>query len=545
MMPSLVPNTAVQGDAPRLPLENAVGSNQTHSSTHHPINPHLMMTLNQHAPDLDTAYRKPASSNTSNLFGGSKMLPSSGISNAEFQQEIGPADSKAVHRARQRYPWLLIYGNPCHSDRQMSASLISSMSGNPTPIMTSGNHSSKRKYRRMYCHDCAIYNPLTPWASMKARKFETETLTDHEKSVHHLKALANKEQYTKFGAGTYRQREDELLVKTTSPVIPNVSGTVPAMPSFPTSLDLSQPLLLQQHGRSVPLPQPQAQAQPPQPLTNPLLALSQAAAANRQDGQFPPENYSMNAAAAWLAQSAFFAQLGDPMMMAAHFAMLNSAMQFGHPSFDANTLAQFNQQFQVPHLPAQLGSLYGHGVHNANANPAFHPSAPYGMPSGLSGTPYSLAAPVVPTPVSPLKTNPLAQQPHSFMQDSSNIFANNAFASMTGYSILGQQQTQRNSASNESSSSQTMQATATAAAATLTNLKKQSHSSSATTDAPQEMAGAESNISSQKRSIADAQVCRQCSTVVFMPPVVLGPLLILTLILILILMLVRCLLCMM
>lgn len=81
-------------------------------------------------------------------------------------------------RARQQYPWLMIMQETCHSDRQI-------LSGKDLT-------GAKKKYKRMLCVYCAEYNPTTPWAHLKARKDEKESFYDHEKSTHHQKALAAK-----------------------------------------------------------------------------------------------------------------------------------------------------------------------------------------------------------------------------------------------------------------------------------------------------------------------------------------------------------------
>lgn len=80
-----------------------------------------------------------------------------------------------------KYDWLYVSGPPCYSLRQIN----------------SGKDLSniKRKYKVMKCLYCEQHNPATPWASLKPRKYDTDTLEDHEHSLHHLKSLDMRQHY--------------------------------------------------------------------------------------------------------------------------------------------------------------------------------------------------------------------------------------------------------------------------------------------------------------------------------------------------------------
>lgn len=89
----------------------------------------------------------------------------------------GPA--KKMRRSKKEFTWLTVIGGPCHSERQV-------LSGVDLTDL-------KRKYKLMKCSVCEMYNPSTPWALPRPRKYEYDTFADHEKSVHHVKAVANQE----------------------------------------------------------------------------------------------------------------------------------------------------------------------------------------------------------------------------------------------------------------------------------------------------------------------------------------------------------------
>ncbi|KAJ1440155.1 hypothetical protein B484DRAFT_427532 [Ochromonadaceae sp. CCMP2298] len=78
---------------------------------------------------------------------------------------------------RAVYPeWVHFEGQVrlCHSERQQADT------GLPK--------GTKKKYRRMQCTLCRDYLPESPWAQVKARKFEAAVMADHERSGHHQKA---------------------------------------------------------------------------------------------------------------------------------------------------------------------------------------------------------------------------------------------------------------------------------------------------------------------------------------------------------------------
>lgn len=84
-----------------------------------------------------------------------------------------------ARRMKLDYPWLVVIGDACHSEKQTA-------SGSDLSTI-------KRKYKKMYCSYCAEFNSSTPWAQLKPRKFEKESFAEHEKSAHHAKAVAARE----------------------------------------------------------------------------------------------------------------------------------------------------------------------------------------------------------------------------------------------------------------------------------------------------------------------------------------------------------------
>eukprot|EP01033_Poteriospumella_lacustris_P008284 gene8284-5975_t len=132
--------------------------------------------------------------------------------------EASSFDSKAVKRAKEKYFWLEVVGDACHSDRQQQAQAqaadgVASDARRPSATASvdndqdsdagdagdaaganpaAANAAVKRKYRRMRCLVCARFNPLTPWATLKARKFEHDSFRDHEGSIHHQRAIDEK-----------------------------------------------------------------------------------------------------------------------------------------------------------------------------------------------------------------------------------------------------------------------------------------------------------------------------------------------------------------
>jgi hypothetical protein len=119
-------------------------------------------------------------------------LPSS---QSTFDQQIskkqrGSIKTAAAEKACNDYPWIVAMAESCYSDRQVASGKDLTQ--------------TKKKYKQMFCLYCAEFNPATPWAHMKARKFEKDNFAEHEKSSHHLKALAA------------RKHSSESLIPTTS-----------------------------------------------------------------------------------------------------------------------------------------------------------------------------------------------------------------------------------------------------------------------------------------------------------------------------------------
>lgn len=71
--------------------------------------------------------------------------------------------------------WLKSFGNPCHSESQ---------------LRNGGDLSNtKKKYKSMKCELCEHFVPYTQWAKLRSRKFEFDSLWDHERSQHHGNAI--------------------------------------------------------------------------------------------------------------------------------------------------------------------------------------------------------------------------------------------------------------------------------------------------------------------------------------------------------------------
>ena len=84
------------------------------------------------------------------------------------------------YKENMHFPWLDTVGPTCHSVKQLKSGADVSM--------------LKKKYRNMRCTTCAQYNPATPWASLWPRKFELQTLRDHNKSGAHVKSESTRQQ---------------------------------------------------------------------------------------------------------------------------------------------------------------------------------------------------------------------------------------------------------------------------------------------------------------------------------------------------------------
>lgn len=181
----------------------------------------LSSTGNFHDPLLTLSSAASASLHTQPLF-LSPNVPLAGAPplNAppltpQLATEASSFDSKAVKRAKEKYFWLEVVGDACHSDRQQqqqsqAADGVALDARRPSPTAPDDNDQDsdagdaaganpaapnaavKRKYRRMRCLVCARYNPLTPWATLKARKFEHDSFRDHEGSIHHQRAIDEK-----------------------------------------------------------------------------------------------------------------------------------------------------------------------------------------------------------------------------------------------------------------------------------------------------------------------------------------------------------------
>ena len=90
------------------------------------------------------------------------------------QEEIVSGTDFVRPKGRYSPPWLQIQGKFCYSDRQIGSNKDLSK--------------TKKKYRLTMCSYCHEFLPNTPWAMMKARKFETAVFVEHERSLNHKKA---------------------------------------------------------------------------------------------------------------------------------------------------------------------------------------------------------------------------------------------------------------------------------------------------------------------------------------------------------------------
>lgn len=108
----------------------------------------------------------------------------------------------SVHpsKTKQSPEWLRIDSKLSFSDRQL-------MSGKDLSGM-------KKKYKKVYCQYCHDFNPSSPWAISKARKYEASVLCEHDRSHNHKKAVALRE--AAMSGGVYQQ----MLMKPAAVMVP-------------------------------------------------------------------------------------------------------------------------------------------------------------------------------------------------------------------------------------------------------------------------------------------------------------------------------------
>jgi hypothetical protein len=94
--------------------------------------------------------------------------------------------------------WLMCSGDMCHSDTQVA-------SGRELSTL-------RKRYRKMLCKECAQFNPASPWATLKARLYEPDTLTEHAKSHSHTKAVIQKDLYM-----TVNSQQQQMIASDSSP----------------------------------------------------------------------------------------------------------------------------------------------------------------------------------------------------------------------------------------------------------------------------------------------------------------------------------------
>jgi hypothetical protein len=134
------------------------------------IPPHMMFASQQNQTQLALAGAN-MSTDHGKVKDGSK-----GISRPLVQVPDTKGLNPPPKKQKKEIPeWLYSVGEPCHSDRQLE----------------SGQDLSKikKKYRFIKCLFCEEFNNPAPWASLKRRKYETETFIEHERSTHHIKAV--------------------------------------------------------------------------------------------------------------------------------------------------------------------------------------------------------------------------------------------------------------------------------------------------------------------------------------------------------------------
>lgn len=110
--------------------------------------------------------------------------------------ESRSARKAPLMKTRQAPVWLKSEGKLVHSERQ---------------VLTGSNLSKvKKKYKLIMCTICQQFNPSSPWAHWKTRKYEAAVLNEHERSHHHRKALTSRDlamgsvNFDGFGACQYQ-----------------------------------------------------------------------------------------------------------------------------------------------------------------------------------------------------------------------------------------------------------------------------------------------------------------------------------------------------
>ncbi|RYG96929.1 hypothetical protein EON65_53645, partial [archaeon] len=124
---------------------------------------------------------------------------------------------KPVHEKSKRslddYAWLVVIAEACHSDSQIASGM------DLTNV--------KKKYKRMFCLVCAEHNPSSSWAHMKARKFEKDGLDEHEKSIHHKRALAAQSSSSSLSHQVHTTPLIPSLTTNQNIIVPSIQTTFP------------------------------------------------------------------------------------------------------------------------------------------------------------------------------------------------------------------------------------------------------------------------------------------------------------------------------
>jgi hypothetical protein len=165
---------ALDNDAPVMPLsQETVVSPSAEEKTDSEVSPTEKIQENKAPIEFEHELEKVKGDEVEGNNNSNNETNQPPPENEAAQGEDGEPKSKKV---KKDFLWLFVIGNPCHSLKQVSSGI--------------DLVHVKKKYRNMKCLYCEEFNPTTPWARLKPRKYEIDNLIDHEKSKHHEKALS-------------------------------------------------------------------------------------------------------------------------------------------------------------------------------------------------------------------------------------------------------------------------------------------------------------------------------------------------------------------
>jgi hypothetical protein len=153
-------------------------------------------------------------------------------SNGGSEDQQPPAVA-ARKKTRTQYPWLEVSGPACLSERQEAR----------LPELSNVS----KKYKSMRCLYCMKYNPITPWATMRPRKYEMSSLQDHANSAHHLKSEKLRAEALNFPAmvpSVVFQIQDDPMAPASAPPTtePQHVSAVPAVLAAVAPLQAQAPV---------------------------------------------------------------------------------------------------------------------------------------------------------------------------------------------------------------------------------------------------------------------------------------------------------------